>query len=384
MLSDEQKFFLTALSDYVHGRKTVVPDGLDEAALVSVSGQQQTDSVLYFQTHLPALRPAFASVTYHVVNSRRLQQQLHTALTGAGVPYLIFKGTEIAAYYSRPELRSMGDLDLLVHRADKEKAGDILCRMGFERAAEGPEDHEWAYFKRELEIELHHRLLYQDDMNEAGHVAFTDRVWEYAATEDGVRYHLEPEFHFVYLLLHLRKHLLWAGIGVRQFLDLALMMKNAALRWERVEETLSDLELLPFARTCFAFIERWFDIRCPIAPEQIPDGFFLSATETILSGGVFGRLDKENLVDHDVMNTTRKHGKLLPTLSVLFPPYRQMKEKYPVMGKCPLLLPVMWVRRMLEAVFHGTAKEGLDYAAKHLVKSDAIRDREAMLKNWGL
>ena len=279
----------------------------------------------------------------------------------------------------------MGDIDILVHSTDKERAAEALCRVGFRTNAEQHgSDHEWIFFKGKFEIELHHRLLYDADFNEEGHTAFTDKVWEFASKEDAAQYHLEPEFHFVFLILHLRKHFLWAGVGIRQFMDLAVMMKNAELDWVKVERYLTELGLLQFTQTCFALIEKWFGIETSITSASITDDFFVSATETILSDGVFGRMDKDSLVNNDVMNAARKRGKILPMLAIIFPPCQQMKEKYPGMGKYPILLPVMWIRRMIESIIHKRAGNGMSYAAKHLTMDNEMKERDAVLKSWGL
>lgn len=305
--------------------------------------------------------------------------------TAAHIPYLIFKGTEISYYYPNSELRQIGDIDILVHEEDKERAAETLCRMGFSTDAEQhASDHEWIFFKYDLEAELHNRLLYSADFNEEKHTAFTDRVWEYATTEDGTIYHLEPEFHFVFLILHLRKHFLWAGVGIRQFMDLAVMMKNADLDWVKVEAYLSEIGILQFAKTCFALIYRWFDISSPITAALITDDFYLSATETILSDGVFGWMNKESLINNEIMNATRKHGRIMTAMAVIFPPFEQMREKYPQMGRWFILLPLMWVRRMVESVIYKRVRSSMSYATKPLAMDKEMKKRNKMLKSWGL
>lgn len=387
MLSQEQNTFLRILSDYLQGRKTAtdITASINTDILRQLSVDQQTEAIVYYQTHIQSLKPSFLSNTYFAVNRRKLLEQIRDVFCKAQIPYLIFKGTEISCYYPNPEFRKMGDVDILVHAEDKEKAEGELLKLGFrENAEKKAQDLEWVFYKNDFEIELHHQLLYNADFNEAQHIAFCDRAWEYATLEDGIQYHLKPEFHFVFLILHLRKHFLWAGVGIRQFMDLAVMMKNADLDWNKVEKYLIDLELLPFAQKCFALIERWFEITPPIASEQITDEFYSSVTQTILSDGVFGRRDEESMENNKVLNTTRKHGKILPMLSVIFPPYSQMKEKYPKMGRYPVLLPVMWIRRMIESVVFKRAGASMSYATKHLAMNDEMKARNEMLKSLGL
>lgn len=273
----------------------------------------------------------------------------------------------------------------MVHREDKEKAGKVLENIGFKCHEQKLPDHEWVYSKGDFEIELHHRLLYDDDMNASVLTVFTDTAWEHASTTGGILYHLELEFHFVYLLLHLRKHFLWAGVGIRQFMDLAVMMRNANLDYEKVKLYIDECNIGLFASNCFALIERWFGISTPLMTAEITDEFFVRSTNTILSDGVFGDMGAENVADNAIMNCTYKNGKFLSVLPVLFPPYNKIKQKYPSSCKNDaigrLLLPFLWLRRIAESFFNRTAYDRMTFVAKHL--SDD-KERITELKAWGL
>lgn len=386
MVSGEQAFLLTALADHLHGRKTAVPDAVDQAALCRLAAEQEVEAILYYQLRAPALYASYASALYLSARRRTLLSALRREFSDAGIPFLIFKGPEISQYYPEPALRAMGDLDILVSAAHKAQAGAVLERLGFRTEVTDPENtNEWAYRKEAQEVELHHRLLYDDHTNEALHIAFTDRVWEHISTEDGSFCHLEPEFHFVFLLLHLRKHFLWAGVGIRMFTDIAVMMKNAGLDRQKVADYLSRLSLLPFARICFALIGRWFGIAPIIEAAPITEEFYDLATETILSDGIFGRRDEADLSRRSVANAVRKQGRLRSTLAFLFPPYSQIRTKYPRMGKYPILLPLLWLRRMADAVLQRKAGTRARYAVRHwTMPGDELTSREALLKSWGL
>ena len=392
-----EMYLISILSNFLNGRKSDTKSALKEGRLteetIVLAKSQQIEAVLYYQTYNPYFRSAYSKAISAYANRSHLLSQLHAAFTQASVPYIVFKGPEIAAYYRVPALRAYGDIDILVREADKEKAGEILENTGF-RCGNKAAEHEWCYGRSNSEIELHHRLLYDDNLNEERLLAFTDTVWEHSKTADGIKYQLEPEFHFVFLLLHLRKHFLWAGVGIRQFMDLAAMIKNneqvngAALDYDNIAEYIKTCCIEKFASTCFALIERWFGIRIPanaaalLPTAALTDDFYNSVTEKILSGTVFGDMSRDNLVDNAVFNTAKKRGKITSALNVIFLPYEQMKLKYPTMGKYKILLPLMWLRRMIEAVFKHTAVSGLEYAGKFIGTGSGKRAAE--LEAWGL
>jgi len=381
ILSTEQSFFLSVLSDYISDRTSVSKSDVDTKAIAQLSNYQQLSPILFYQTKIPTLQSALASASYYAINRGKLLEKIDALFHGHNISYLIFKGAEVAQYYQHPYLRTSGDMDILVRGGDKEKAAEILERMGFKGNGKNNSDHEWCFHKSDFEIELHHRLLYDVSMNKSTQIAFTDTAWEHATTEDGIRYHLEPEFHFVFLLLHLRKHFLWAGIGVRQFMDLAAMARNADLNWGRIEEYINICGIQQFSSTCFALINRWFGVSVPLSSASITDEFYYQATNTVLSGSVFGDMSEDNLEGNRILNYTRKHGKLRSTFAILFPPYEQMKEKYPKIGRCKLSLPLMWIVRIIESLLHHSAQDGLSYAAKHLTPNT---QRTEELKSWGL
>ena len=47
------------------------------------------------------------------------------------VPYVILKGTSAAQYYPHPELRAMGDIDIITRREDFRKSCNMLLENGF-------------------------------------------------------------------------------------------------------------------------------------------------------------------------------------------------------------------------------------------------------------
>lgn len=66
--------------------------------------------------------------------------ELHKLL--ADIPYVILKGQVSAFYYPNPMLRSMGDVDFLVHKEDRGKVDQLLKNSGFEKLS-GTEKHDY-------------------------------------------------------------------------------------------------------------------------------------------------------------------------------------------------------------------------------------------------
>jgi len=381
MIDQNSKLFLRVIRDFFKEKSSELDNEKDTAAQMILARRQQLSSMFYFQTHMPEFQQAFAATSYFYINRKKLLEKIDNAFHDSNIPYLLFKGTEIARYYPVPASRSMGDSDILVHNIDKEKAHDVLISLGFTNQKQG--NMEWVYYKNDIQFELHNRLLYDEVVNEKHLKEWTDTVWYYAKTTDGIRYTLELEYHLVYLIIHLRKHFLNSGVGFRQFIDLAIVAKQK-LDWERVRKYLDDIYLTTFAKTCYALIERWFDVTTPITG-TISDDFYESATEKIFANGVFGFNDETNKLNR-VSNSKRKRGKLGHLIGSFFPSYMNMceAESYRFLQGKPFLLPFAWIYRWFYVVVKRKVKNGMNEAVKPYTMKDQIAERDEMLKRWGL
>ena len=136
------------------------------------------------------------------------------------IQYFSVKGLAIADYYPMPALRTMGDIDLVVK--DKENVKNLLITIGYSFNEEEFNGwfNEWHFFKHGVEFELHDYLMYEQSLIPIEEVRYFNKCWDYVTDNE-----LDWNYHFVLLIAHLRKHLL-RGVGFRQFLDIAILIKN--------------------------------------------------------------------------------------------------------------------------------------------------------------
>ena len=381
-LSQTQSLFLSILADHLNGRTTTLPSEYDEAELLKYARQQQCEGIVYCQTHLPSLHQAFAITTYCSVNRQKLLQKIHDVFAERNIPYILFKGTEVARLYPVPALRTMGDSDILVRLEDKKRAHEALLSVGVQGNAS--QDGEWYYKCGNIHFELHHRLLYDEAVNLPKLKAWTDSVWEHSSTEDGIKYSIEPEYNLVYLLIHLRKHLMNRGVGFRQFMDITVTARQELDR-DKVNGYLNELELTQFAVNCFSLCRRWFDVSLPMSAE-ISDEFLVTATEKIFAGGVFGFADennKGNSINFQLQNRRRKDV----FLGNIFMPYSHMRKLlgFSFLDGKPYLLPVAWAYRIVRIIKERrTKKAASNMFAPLTISNVKISEREIYLKQWGL
>ena len=284
---DEQWFLISILADHLQSQSSVSPEGLNWQKLFVLSEQHQVSGIVYAQCKNPFFRHAYFGAIANYLKRKEAMALLEVALRKHDIEYFMVKGPIIAENYPMPALRTMGDVDVVVHPEDRGKVRNILCELGF-RIDEPLGIYEWHLYYSNLMFELHDHLMYDEVANEEIDKSFFNDCWEYVM--DGA---LDPNFHFLFLIVHLRKHFINSGIGFRQFMDIVVMMRGD-LNWPWIEKKLRVLELWNFSEKIFALIRVWFGVELPLVIKSVDQIFIDEATAMILNNGVFGFDNEEN------------------------------------------------------------------------------------------
>lgn len=189
----------------------------------------------------------WAQWIFHVMHIERMNRLLQEteqrwvkALEGNGMQAEVFKGSSVARWYRKPLYRSYGDIDLVVIQGWK-NVEPYLQAKGY---AYRHEEDSLAVQDGNIPIELHpwRESLYNPVVNaRLRQLLSVDRAGN--------------ELYLACLMLHLRRHVLTYGIGLKQVCDVAVMLRRAPLDKERLERLLRQLRLIRFSQVLFAFIE---------------------------------------------------------------------------------------------------------------------------------
>ena len=399
-ITNEQQFFLSLISDHLHCRKTDVPGGLDWITICSYAKTHQVQGIVFKQCK-DGLAPSsqvyteLNSAFYQTVaaNGKRLSlfKTVVNAFREQQITFIPVKGHALTQYYPIPQLRTMGDIDIVLSTYDREKAHEVLLQLGFQNTVH--EDAEWEYRKAGVEIELHNQLEYE--LLAEHRDFFNDHMSHVQTTGDELA--LTPDFHLMYLILHLRKHLMNFGVGFRQFMDIIVLTQANLdiINWMDFAQKLKELKLLDFARTCFCFCERWFGFSSPLEPIEISDAFCETATETVFENGVFGFNNSDNIdvkINH-LAKYKADHADNQKSLSwsrireIVFPSYQTMcvADHYSFLRGRKWLLPIAWIYRLYRGITLRKMKSvgvAVQEAKTLRDSDDEISKRTAWLKEW--
>ena len=288
----------------------------------------------------PAMRKLFQDYGKNMLIDQRQMAEvsrIFAAFDENDIDYMPLKGCKLKALYPSPELRVMGDADILIRMEQYDCIRPIMLSLGF--AEKGTSDHELPWEKPTLYLELHKRVI--PSYNKDFYSGFGEG-WDLAKIQDGNRYSMTPEDEFVYLFTHFAKHYRDGGIGCRHLVDLWVYLRaNPALDDGYIRTHLKKLGLLEFYDNILKTIRVWF-------ADGESDGVVDFITEFIHSSGSWGAIGSRALSravrDSQHTNSSTK-GKLAYILMILFPGVEMLKDKYTVLKKAPFLLPVIWVIR---------------------------------------
>lgn len=353
----QQKAFLSILSDYIANRPTHLGDSIDWNEMLDIAKKHQLTNIIIEQCENAYIDAGMQKrmLNYFMASMavRARQEKIIFDVTSFlnenDIPYCIVKGKPITKYYHKPEHRSMGDVDLVLKSDDREKIHDYLLSMGFENISKNI-NHEWVYKKGNYEIEIHDKLIYPEVFNKESEEKFFNNFWPHVKDNE-----LEMNFHFLYLINHLKKHLTSTGAGFRQFIDLCMVLKHCPeFDKDLVIEYLKESDMYEFARVVFLLCSYWFNDETLYFFNdglKLGDDVLESKTKTIFENGVFGQYNKENKANVSVNNLRYSRFKFVSKIRILliqfFPSYTNMlaMSRYAFLQNRPYLLPFAWAYR---------------------------------------
>lgn len=315
-----------------------------------------------------------------MVNDRQIRaiNQICQAFEANHIDYIMLKGCRMKALYPKPELRLMGDIDILVRMEQYDRIRPVMESLGF---AEGNvTDHELHWRKNQLMVELHSKLIpsYNKDF-----YAYFGNGWFLAQKGQGSRYHMTPEDEMVYLFTHFAKHYRDGGIGCRYVVDLWVFLRNNPnMDQEKIKRELDKLQLREFYENIGRVIEVWF----ADAPSDDKTDFI---TDFIFNSGSWGT-DKSKTASAGVRDQAHQEGtlgaKVLYIVRHAFPGAQLLQEKYTVLQKAPWMLPLVWIYRPFYKLIR---KEERSSIARHRknwkdITAKNLQDRRQALQYVGL
>lgn len=294
-----------------------------------------------------------AQVVAHNVKTAYAQKQLIQLLEENGIDYVILKGESSAAWYSSPQLRTLGDVDFLIDPKLRDKVAALLTENGYVQGGEACEHH-YGFRKGAAHLEMHWQVsgIPNGKAGEKAQAYLQDCLKQRViySGENGSFYVPCAKHHGMILLLHMQQHLLGEGLGLRHLYDWAAFVNATAQEpfWQDdLLPLLKEVGLLTFASTVTAVASLYLGTACPNwaqAPQQLCELLM----EDFLAGGNFGSKDKIRAQSAQLISNRGKDGttksKTWYLCRVL---HEAVKLEHPIVNKVPILYPVFYSYRII-------------------------------------
>lgn len=341
-----QQGVVTLLKSSITGEKLPLPEGFDLEAAYPKLKAHHMDAMLYagalncgISRSLPVMKSLFQRYCKALMVSEGQMEDLErlfTAFDENGIDYMPLKGSKMKALYPQPELRIMGDADILIRVEQYEAIVPVMEALGFQ--FQGESDHELKWQSGKLFVELHKHLIpsYNKDYFE-----YFGSGWQMARPQSGSRYSMSTEDEWIFLFTHFAKHFRDGGIGCRYVVDLWVYLRSyPEMDREYLKKTLKTLQLAEFHDHICTLIFHWFeDGEADRATGVISDYIFSSGSW----GGTESKVVSRALRDSKKPSGVR--GRLVYLWQTAFPGVMVLQDKYTVLQKAPWMLPLVWMYR---------------------------------------
>lgn len=256
------------------------------------------------------------------------------------ITFIGLKGCILRNLYPVPELRTMGDFDILIPKESLKNVEKIFSENGY------------TVKKDAFGIVCTNNKVYweifttSEEEMRVSPTKWNTLFFENTLYENNV-YTLNPTYFFIHLLVHTGKHCLREGSGIRNLCDIALFINQYKLYidFETVAMACKEQKVFNVYTYIINAITQWFDIDISeIIVDYKDTNKFV---EYMLLNGVFGK-QGNTMVSQAAKHEDDSIGGLR---KMFFPTVKTLDYRYKYLKKCPLLLPIAWVHRILSALF---------------------------------
>ena len=280
----------------------------------------------------------FKTAARHTAQEREVKE-LSEEFSKAGITHCFLKGLKISNLYDVPEMRFMLDIDVYVEGDDFNSAIEVMKNRGYEEIS--VDDKDCSLSKKPfLNVDLHRELKYDFDLGYEFYKNVDERL---VAVDNTSEKTMTKEEFYVYLLSHTAHHFATAGTGIKSVIDHYYILKNLLPECDKniLADYLSKSGLEKFNVSFSKLCRVWF------MGEQTDETTERMSDYIILSGA-YG-----TDINYYVNSVLRMGMDDVRTYYVkrLFPEYKLMCYRYPVLKRFKILLPVFWIVRILQSLF---------------------------------
>lgn len=387
-MTTQQIGTIAIIKSAITGEKYSLPQDFDIDVAANNAKKHQISALFYYgalncgiSQEIPIMQRLFLDVCGLIVINERQTYEINNIFQmfdDNGIDYMPLKGTLLKKLYPKSEMRMMSDADILIKTEQYDKIKPIMCELGYSETVES--NHEFVWKKNNINIELHKRLI--PSYNKDYYKYFGDG-WRLGApvSENATRYGMSEEDEMIYLFTHYAKHYRDAGIGIKHIVDL-WVYRNSLKKFDEkyVLAEFEKLQLDDFYNNTMRTLDVWFE-----GTES--DAITEFITHIIFNSGVYGTHEAHILsraVKDAKTHGSAKKARSKKLITLIFLPFGEMCERYPILKKLPVLLPFMWVVRWFDTLLFKRQRFNRNKHDLKILTVDRINNYQESLNFVGL
>lgn len=370
-LNDTQKALLTLLVQALWGNGGALVD-TDWEQVEELAKDQGVLPMLYrgatkYKDIIPAeqiriWRGAMYAAVLHNDHLNQAQSEILRWLSERDVRAAILKGSSIARYYDPPDMRCLGDIDILINHADLDNTTTILSEHGY-RLNEHEHDFHVAFSRGDVTVEVHYAasVVPKGKGGQAASQIMNHFLGDavQVSVNDVCFPALSETHQALMLLMHMERHVIASGIGLRQMCDWAKFLdaqNNIGIQGEMLH-MFKECGLLLFAQVVTKACIRYLGLQadelkwCMDAEDALIDALMADVFRSGNMGKADPNSDSAFFAGREMLDD---HGKC--AVKGLIENLNKRANKYfPITIRCNWLLPVFWIylplRYMVRSLF---------------------------------
>lgn len=306
------------------------------------------------------------------------------------VKFKCIKGIALSNNYKKYYHRSMSDIDILISLSDINAVVEHLSLIGYKPIDQEVTNKDIKLIKPGcLDLELHFRLFPPNSINEDSRVC--DDFWrnDYIQMVDGISVPtLTPIDHFRYLVLHKVVHLKHSGFGIKQLIDLSMLVNAYHIDCSAEVKYFEKLGYDKFYNTIVAICEQYLDMDQFYNESSMPtveEHLISELLNLIISNGAFGNHSEElklRSLKGYLQKQYHKRRMFPPIVYGFFPRRDDLTLRYQYARHNVLLLPIAWIHRFVYYLFRKDIS--LNFKLFLIKEKEGYEQKELLLKKLSL
>lgn len=222
---------------------------------------------------------------------------LYTIMKGLGRRCCLLKGQGIAQLYPTPNLRQSGDIDMWVE-GDRKSVLELV-RSKWPVGEISYHHCDTRIFDDKTKVEIHFTPTW---MNNPFHNKILQKYFATRANEEFSNYFLDlqyakstSEFNTIFCLVHLYRHVLFEGVGLRQMIDYLFVLRNSSTEDRQLaRELVNKLKMTRFTAAVMYYLKEYFGLEDKYILVKPSEKYGKFLVKEIERSGNFGQYDPEN------------------------------------------------------------------------------------------